>query len=403
MTVSIYKNVADTEGRNADLFKILTTNKWQHLTDKVRAETNKTKRNLLKQQLLPAFTPSGVFRKNERNNEGLVKHSGYMCIDIDGDDNPNIDDWQSVVFELGKLPQIAFAGLSASGNGVFAIIPIKYPDKHKEHFEAFQKSFAKRGLIIDPKCGNVSRLRFYSYNEHYYINKNAEPYTLLYRQPQIVKPIKPYSTNIHLGESDVDALVREIVTMGINIVPDYDTWFNVGSALSNVSNGRELFHRISQVDSSKYNYKKCDRQFDNLKPGKGITINTLFYVAEKHGVTLKRRYNSQPTLSSQPLKADKYNHFVNWREPKSEEKQSVQTPQPQVEEPTPADKTLDCFVDNDGKVYIPSPCNDDTFSVHKSIEQYNSHKGLPTIVDKDEVDTSQMSKRYIDLKTLLIS
>lgn len=389
MTISIYKNVADTVGANVDLFTVLTTNKWQHLTEKVRAETNKAKRDKLKQQLLPAFTPSGVFKENNRTDAGLVKHSGYMCIDIDGDDNPTIKDWQSVVFELGKLPQIAFAGLSASGNGVFAIIPIKYPDKHKEHFEAFQKSFAKRGLIIDPKCGNVSRLRFYSYNKHYYINKNAEPYTPLYKQPQIVKPIKPYSTNPHSGESDVEALVREIVTMGINIVPDYDTWFNVGSALSNVSNGRELFHRISQVDASKYNYKKCDKQFDHLKPGKGITINTLFYVAEKHGVTLKRRDNTQP--------------FPYYSQPKRADIQSVQAPQTQVEEPKPADKKLDCFVDNDGKVYIPSPCNGDTFSVHKSIEQYNSHKGLPTIVDKDEVDTSLMSERCIDLKTLLIS
>lgn len=286
MIVSIYKNVADTKGAKVDLFEVLTTNRWQHLSEKVRAQTDKTKRDKLKQQL-PAFTPSGTFKV--RNEEGLIRHSGFMCIDIDGDDNPCIKDWQAVVFELGKLPQIAFSALSVSGNGVFLLIPIKFPARHKEHFQAFQKSFAKRGLVIDPKCGNVSRLRFYSYNEHYYINKKAEPYIHLYKEPATptFKQIqKPFIATVHSGESDIEALVRDITASGINIVPDYDSWFKVGSALSNVQNGRELFHKISQIDSNKYNRKKCDKQFDSLKPGKGITINSLFHIAKQFGIIL---------------------------------------------------------------------------------------------------------------------
>ncbi|NLZ95414.1 MAG: VirE protein, partial [Bacteroidales bacterium] len=121
MIVNIYKNVRDTKGATANLFSILTTDKWRHLSDKVRTEKDKAKRDKLKLQL-PAFTPSGTFKT--RNKKGLIKHSGYMCIDIDADDNPGISDWQAVVFELGKLPQVAFAGLSVSGNGVFALIPI---------------------------------------------------------------------------------------------------------------------------------------------------------------------------------------------------------------------------------------------------------------------------------------
>lgn len=389
MIVSIYKNVADTAGTNVDLFTVLTTGKWQHLTEKVRAEKDKKKRDKLKQQLLPAFTPSGVFKEHERNDEGLVKHSGYMCIDIDGDDNSNISNWQSVVFELGKLPQIAFAGLSASGNGVFAIIPIKYPDQHKQHFKAFQESFAKRGLVIDSKCGNLSRLRFYSYNEHYYINRNAEPYIHLFSEtPKPKQTCAPYSTIIQSDENDVDALVREIVARGINIVPHYDSWFNVGSALSNVANGRELFHRISQVDASKYNYKRCDKQFDKLKPGKGISINTLFHIAKNRGVTLKRSQNASS--------------FSDWNKPKGVVMHPNQ-PLQKVVEPKPKDKTLICYVDKDGKLYISNPNGDDTFSVHNSVERYKSGKGLPAIIDKEEIDTSEMEKLHINLRTLSIT
>ncbi len=397
MIVSIYKNVTDTEGAKADLFKVLTTDRWRSLSDKVRTEQDKKKRDKLKQQL-PAFTPSGIFRDCERTEEGLIEHSGYMCIDIDGDDNPNIGDWQAVVFELGKLPQVAFAGLSVSGNGVFALIPIKYPAKHKEHFRAFQKSFAKRGLVIDPKCGNLSRLRFYSYNEHYYINKEAEPYIHLYKEPPA--PIPKYvPTTYQPNETDVDTLVREIVASSIDIVPDYNSWFNIGSALSNVANGRELFHRISQVNASKYNYKECNKQFDDIKPSKGITINTLFYIAKNHGFTLKELGNNNSFSSvSNPKIRDKTKLFEDWNK-------SIQAevPQQQIEEPKEQDENLDCFVDKNGVLYISTRYSDDTFTVHNSVEQYDSRKGLPTFIDKEEVDTSQMEKHFLNLRTLLIS
>ena len=395
MTVSIYKNVADTEGVKVDLFSVLTTNKWRHLTDKVRAETNKDKRNRLKQQLLPAFTPSGVFKEHERTDTGLVRHSGYMCIDIDGDDNPHIRNWQAVVYELGKLPEVAFAGLSASANGVFAIIPIQHPERHKEHFKGFQESFKKRGLLIDAKCGNLSRLRFYSYNKKYYINRAAKPYMHLYKEPAKPKYTPaPYTPTMQSDDNDVDALVREIVARGVNIVPNYDAWFNVGSALSNLPNGRELFHKISRVDASKYNYKKCDKQFDSLKPGKGISINTLFYMAKNSGVTLKRK---QDTLFA-PICNTSTNSV-------SAPKPLPQTQQPpqQTAAPKPKDKAIICYVAKDGQVYISNPLGDDTFSVHHSVERYNSGKGLPTIIDKEDVDTSEMEVYHINCITLTIT
>ena len=388
MIVSIYKNVIETTGYKADIFYLLTTDKWRNLSDKVRAEPDKDKRDKLKKKLLPAFTPSGIFKDNERNDRGLIKHSGYMCIDIDEDDNPHINDWQNVITQLSKLPEVAFAGLSVSGRGVFLIIPIKYTDRHKEHFNAFQRSFKKRGLIIDPKCGNLSRLRFYSYNKDYYLNKEAVPYRPLYDSKAIREP-QPSSSmsavSFTSNKDDVEALVREIAIKGINIVPDYDSWFKVGAALSNVPNGRELFHTISRIDSNKYNYKECDKKFDNIKPGGGITINTLFHIAKKSGVTLKRKNTS--------------NSFSEYSKPKKVTSKSTQQ---KVEEPKLTDKKMVGYVDKDGKLYIPNPNGDDTLSVYSSVEHYNLRKVLPTIIESDKVDTSRMDKLYINLTTLRI-
>ena len=73
-----------------------------------------------------------------------------------------------------------------------------------------------------------------------------------------------------------------------------------------------------------------------------------------------------------------------------------------MEEPKPKDKTMVCYVDKDGKLYIPNPNGDDTFSVHDSVEQYNLRKGLPTIIETEGIDTSRMDKQYINLSKLRI-
>lgn len=406
MIVSIYKNVTETTGYKSDIFYLLTTDKWRNQSDQVRAESDKVKREKLKRELLPAFTPSGIFKDNERNDKGLIKHSGYMCIDIDEDDNPHINDWQNVITQLGKLPEIAFAGLSVSGRGVFLIIPIKYPDRHKEHFNAFQRSFKKRGLIIDCKCGNLSRLRFYSYNKDYYLNKEAVPYKGLYK-PEPINQKQPVrdtpAVNFTNSEGDVEALVNKIVEMQVNIVPDYQTWFKVGAALSNVSNGRELFHRISSVDLANYNFKICDKQFSSIKPGRGITINTLFYIAKHYGVEVMNRDSvNWYAHKNKPAQRAKKKLFAEWSNDNRVSKHLTHAPSPQIDKPIAPIPKLVCFVDKEGKLYIPTPCSNSTYTVYKSVEQYQSRKGLPQIVESEQVDISQMSKRDINLNTLLI-
>ena len=398
MIVSIYKNVSKTEGSTVNLFDVLTTDKWKHLSDKVRAEKDKAKRDKLKQQLLPAFTPSGVFKENERKDEGLIKHSGMMCIDIDGDDNPNIKDWENVIFQLGKLPEVAFAGLSVSGNGVFAIIPIKYPNRHKEHFKAFQKSFEKRGLVIDPKCGNVSRLRFYSYNKKYHINRNAKPYIPVYEKP---KPSIATATSFQSDVSDVEALVREIEMRGVVIVPDYDSWFNVGAALSNVHNGRDLFHRISRVDASKYDYKMCNKQFDSIKPGRGISISTLFHTAKQFGVTVSSNKNSS-TNGLATKAASVRNGVCNNDNPDVSAEGAKETSKEKTEYPKHQEQKTVCYVDADGKLYIPNRCDDVSYTVYKKVEDYNNRNHLPTFIARNRVDVSQMEKRYINSHLMVV-
>lgn len=282
MQVSIYRNVYDNIGLSGDLFDFLTTDKWKKLSDKIRREKDTTIRNKLKLQL-PACTPSGLFE--ERRKDKLIKHSGYICIDIDNGDNQKIKDWPAFITWLGKLLHVAFAGLSVSGNGAFVLFKIANTHQHYRHFKAIEEDFLKHGIIVDPACKDVARLRIYSYNAHPYINPNAKTYTKLYEKQH--RQQKYYLYNHTNVEKLVDRLVDEIVETQTNIVPNYESWFKVGAALSTIRNGRAYFHAISSVDTSKYNFKKCDKQFDKCMRFTEIKINTFFYYAKINGILLK--------------------------------------------------------------------------------------------------------------------
>lgn len=274
MNVSIFKNIGDVVGTQGDLIEFLTSDKGKTIAEKIRQTTDKKERDELKKSL-PCCTPSGVFSKRGKN--GLLKHSGLICIDIDGSDNPGITDWQAQVEQLGHLQEVMFAGLSVSGNGAFCIIQIAYPDKHAAHFRALEAGFSQYGIKIDPACKDVSRLRFYSYNERPYINPDAA----VFYDTSTGKRIAEYSPPADVSE--VVELVRTIVDNGVDIVPDYKTWIECGAALSNIPEGRSMFHAISSVNSDMYDFDECDKKFDSFKSGGGIGIGTLFHHAKQHG------------------------------------------------------------------------------------------------------------------------
>ena len=72
----------------------------------------------IKQQI-PAVTISGIFKESVKN-ANLLTHSGLICIDFDAVENP-----AQLKAELSKDPYSFAALLSASGNGLAAIVRIE--------------------------------------------------------------------------------------------------------------------------------------------------------------------------------------------------------------------------------------------------------------------------------------
>lgn len=276
--VSIYKNLFDNQGTVCKLFNFLTSDKWKEQCQAVRNESGKKQRNELKKQL-PAITPSGRFGK--RGKRYLIKHSGYICIDIDSADNPRITDFGAFVKELGLIDEVAFAGLSVSGKGAFCLIPIAETDKHEAHFRQLEEDFLRLGIIIDYACKDVSRARLYSYNKEYYYNSNPKIYRSLYTYKHVPKRYPVSATN------DVEAMAKKVIETHTIIAPTYDKWFKLAAALSEVQGGKELFHAISAIDTVKYNQQQAEKQFNRVRQSGGIGISTFFYLCKQAGITLK--------------------------------------------------------------------------------------------------------------------
>lgn len=280
------------------LYDWVTTDSFKNQAEVIRSVSDKNTQRTLKSQL-PCVTPSGIF--SYCKDENLNKHSGFICIDIDGgESNPNITDFESLKINLSRIPFIAYCGLSISGNGVYCLIRIKYPDKHKEHFFAIEEFFQKLGINIDVSCKNVSRLRGASYDPNPVINLEAKTFAKTIEhstRPQKftydkkgsyvfingeIKPV-PYYMAIMIATANDNK---------IDITGDRKQWFSIGCALASEygEEGRYVFHEFSKhYKNSRYHYtiEETDEMYSNCLrcyPRYSYTIATFFYFCKEYGV-----------------------------------------------------------------------------------------------------------------------
>lgn len=278
--VSCYRNAMDNQGKIVDLLRWLEGYAlYNELVDKIRQEPDKDKRSELKMKL-PAITPSGIF--SIRNDNSLVKHSGYIALDFD-----HVADPETVKDYLGRLDFVLYCGLSVSGAGVWALIPIEHPDQHQRQYLALEADFTDIGLIPDPQCKNLSRLRFYSYDESPVFNMEAIKYERLapIKEPTIYTPIEAHRDN----DSALDYLISKIERTRTDITANYADWLKIGGTLAAMFGeaGRSRFHRISRFYPG-YDKGKTDEQFTTcLKHRPNYTERMIFSIARNHNLMLK--------------------------------------------------------------------------------------------------------------------
>lgn len=295
--ITIFDSVTSTNGRVASLAEFLNDASSNQLIQQIRMTEDKVERIRLKSGL-PCATISAIC-PDVRKAEDAFEHTGLICIDIDGQDNPRFGSSAELKAEVCKVAEVAYCSLSASGNGCFAIFRLSHSENHLGHFLALQRLFkARLGIVIDGQCKDVKRLRFASYDSEPYINDNAEPFRIIDAATN-PKP-NPTKTTVAMGqrtwnatpETTLDKVARlteEVVRRGIDLTDEYSNWIKIGMALANLGEaGREFFHAVSSVYPC-YDRAKADTKFTNLlRTTRKVTIATFFHQCEAHGVTLDR-------------------------------------------------------------------------------------------------------------------
>lgn len=276
---------SDKAIKQVSLASLLLSGRWKDQVQAVRDEAD-TDRQKEKKQALPAFMPSGLF--SNKAAEGLQRHSGFICIDIDGKDNKAVENFAHLKEFVALIPHVEYCGQSVSGTGYFCIIPIADPAKHRDYFRAIAADFKRCGIVVDRKCINVNRLRFVSYDASPYVNTGAKVYD--YILPAVEASSRKADKVFGRQLSDVEtrehfaAVVKEIEARHIDITGDYGQWFEILCAIASTfgEDGREQAHTISR-EADCYDSEETEKQYSECvkRGGYDYTIGTFFYYAKR--------------------------------------------------------------------------------------------------------------------------
>ena len=182
MKISVFKSLHNTKDTpfEQDIIDVYTRIKegYPELIEKITKIRNSKKGDPdfdETKKSLRAVMFNGTF--TERNDNGLLQHSG-LCI-LDFDDYPSAEVMDAERQRLEACPYTYLLFISPSGNGLKCVIKIPPSDKftHKRRFKAFQE-FIDSDYFDTSSC-NVSRVCFESYDPTIYINPDAELFTLI--------------------------------------------------------------------------------------------------------------------------------------------------------------------------------------------------------------------------------
>lgn len=282
--------------------------------------------------LLSCATISGVFPTEREAKAPDFKHSGLISIDIDHCDPVNVMD------QLKNIDFVAYASRSASGKGVFAIIPLAYPDRHNEQFCALSRMFNAMGMKLDEAPKSIASLRFISFDDQAFYRPDAVEFQGLWndaeerRKAQAKGSAQKQPTQHHNAPSTpqhgsedynrllarVQACVNEIQSRHIDICPDNEQWHAIAFSLSTLGEeGRSLFNTVAEQCADltkKATPSENNREFDRgLAENRNISIATFFEACKQYGINgkeiVRKTQSTAPVMTIQEWK-DKFHGIM---------------------------------------------------------------------------------------------
>ena len=232
-----------------------------------------------KKENLPCITISATF--NNRRLIGDVKDkTGIIAIDIDKDKNIGLD-VEKAKAELIKLPYVMLTMKSCRGDGLFCLV--NYDANHyiSDTFYALKDDFKAMGYYVDDNCGDITRLRYVSYDENILIQRYVETYDKVKQ----IEEREPYEcvdewdlTKDDL--KDLTVIIYALVNFFNYTSDDYNEWLLDGFRLATIPNktlGLKLFQLISEHSDNYKGINDVEDKFNECYRTTTYKTNILGY------------------------------------------------------------------------------------------------------------------------------
>jgi len=280
--------LAKTAQQECTLFDVMQTvasNSLKEQVEAIRAAVEKGRddeASRLKHKL-PAVTTSVITYTRDASTpveQRFGPHNGFLQIDIDAKDNPQLKEIFDDVRERFKTDKHIAAGFrSPSGNGLKLLLRIADSKTlHKRSWIAAERYFLQTyGLKIDRATSDVARLCFLSYDPEAWISE-TEAEAL---PPAEQENATGYSSSRASLSDSAD--IEEMLSF-LNYRPDYPDWLRIASAVWNTvgeAEGTALLRKYLPEERQGEYEKKYTKRLTT------INLGTLVHYASLCGYDVK--------------------------------------------------------------------------------------------------------------------
>lgn len=159
-----------------------------NMIQRLRAATDGAEEKRIKGKL-PAFTPGAMVDTKDAKattDQKNIRLSGFMQVDIDFKENPNMTDAEAIRHKLAQIPYISLAAISARGKGVWGLIALAEPDKFMQYVNQVSEYFKDARVTLDNSKGkNPTELRYFAPDPGAILNTKYELMPLLPPAPVV--------------------------------------------------------------------------------------------------------------------------------------------------------------------------------------------------------------------------
>jgi hypothetical protein len=192
MKVTIYNNF-HTPVEDKDFLAILEGIKSTEYEEKIKSiryayhQGEESLGDSLKKEL-PAFTPSATF-KSGRKMELLENYNGLAHLDLDDIPQKEVNEIRSLI-DACEYTFASFISPSGMGIKVFVRINSKLEQHAQMIIQLMQYYKELTGYELDPKCKDVTRLCFMSWDENMHLNQDSELFCPVMIEEEQEEPIE---------------------------------------------------------------------------------------------------------------------------------------------------------------------------------------------------------------------